>query len=135
MLRTLQIVVGLTALSILVQATTMGLYLQGDERMLDAHVAGAMTAATLTLVQAVLATAFAWRRGRHWSVAVAAFAMVVAVVVQMGAGFAHLTVLHLPLGLALFGGAAWLSVRVKGISSSAVAPAEDPARVDEEAGV
>jgi hypothetical protein len=129
MLRALQILVGLTALSILVQSVTMGLYLRGDEGMLDAHVAGAMTAATLTLLQAVLAIVFAWRRDGPWPVALAAFAMLVAVAVEMGAGFAHQTALHLPLGLLLFGGAAWLSVRVRDISSPA--PADRPARADE----
>jgi hypothetical protein len=105
MLLTLRILVALVALSILMQATTMGIYLYGQDGALAVHRTGAMIAATLALLQAIVAVLYIVRGNGPRQLAITSVVMLVAIVAEMIIGFQHYTPLHMPLGVALFGGA------------------------------
>lgn len=109
MLLTLRILIALVALSILMQATTMGIYLSGQDGALAVHRAGAMITATLVLIQAIVAVLFVVRGNGRRELAFTSVAMLVAVTIQVIVGFQHNTSLHVPLGVAIFGGVVRLS--------------------------
>ncbi|WP_189956765.1 hypothetical protein [Streptomyces alanosinicus] len=87
----------------LLQAALAGLFITGDVRFLDLHVANAQVLAALVLVEAVAAL-LVWRsmKGPAWPFALAV-GLVVLVGVQMWLGAARLVGGHVPLALGVFG--------------------------------
>lgn len=108
MLPALRVVAVLHALSFLLQPILAGLFLSGQDTAIDSHATNAIVVVTLCLVMTALAFPN-WRRGR---VPRAAFTislgMLVAEIVQMGAGFGHVMWIHIPLGVLMMGGVAQL---------------------------
>lgn len=99
----LRTIIVLLAMSVFAQSVMMGHYLSGHDSSLAAHRIGAMVTALLALLQFVVAVLYAVRdKGSRTPVVIAGI-MVVAVVVEMIAGFKHILFLHVPLGVALFG--------------------------------
>ncbi|HEY3503311.1 MAG TPA: hypothetical protein VGN37_11085 [Actinocatenispora sp.] len=92
-----------TAIVVLLQAVSAGLFVTGQVSFLDMHGYGAMAAGLLviaTLVTAILR----WRPGGGTSQPVLmAVVELVLVVAQAGLGFSRVLALHIPLGVALFG--------------------------------
>jgi hypothetical protein len=80
-----------------------GLFLDGNRSWLAWHEANASLIQLLALVQALLAVGV-WRTGRGsgWLV-LAGVVLLLAVVVQAGAGYNHQLALHVPLGVAILG--------------------------------
>jgi hypothetical protein len=99
----LHLVLRLLAVAVFAQAVFAGLFLDGNGSWLGWHEANASLIQLLALVQALLAVAV-WRTGRGpgW-LALAGVALLLAVVVQAGAGYDHQLALHVPLGVAILG--------------------------------
>ena len=108
MLPALRVVAVLHALSFLLQPILAGLFLSGQDSAIDSHATNATVVVGLCLVMTALAFP-AWRRGL---VPRAAFTVSVAFLVveilQMGAGYAHVMWIHIPLGALMMGGVARL---------------------------
>lgn len=108
----LRVAVILSALAVLVQAVFAGQILSGVPGAVALHSTGAAVSAALVLVQTVLAVV-AWRlRQTTGRVAALSGGLLVAVIVQAVAGGAGALALHIPLGVALFGGFAALLASV-----------------------
>jgi heme A synthase len=104
MFRLLRMITILLGMSVFAQTVMIGHYLSGHDSSLIAHRIGAMVTAVLALLQFVAALLYLFReRGSRAPVIIAGF-MIVVVLVQMIAGFQHMMFLHVPLGVALFGG-------------------------------
>jgi hypothetical protein len=101
--RALHLVLRLLAVAVFTQAVFAGLFLDGNGYWLGWHEANASLIQLLALVQALLAVAV-WRTGRGpaW-LALAGVVLLLAVVVQAGAGYNHQLALHVPLGVAILG--------------------------------
>jgi hypothetical protein len=99
----LRTIIILLAMSVFAQAVMIGHYLSGHDSSLMAHRVGAMVTALLALLQFVVAVLYFVREKGSKTPVVVAGIMVVAVLVQMLAGFKHMMFLHVPLGVALFG--------------------------------
>jgi hypothetical protein len=97
--------------ALLSQALLAGLALSGSTTALDAHMAVGAAAVILSVVQATLA--FLWIRAGApgWPLAVS-LGSLAAEILQMASGRLQLFVLHLPLGVALFGSALALAIYV-----------------------
>lgn len=96
----------LVLLDTLAQAALAGLFVTGDLDLLAWHSANADILATLTLLQAVAAL-LVWRRlaAPAWPLA-ASITLAALVGAQQGLGEARVLAAHMPLGMAIFGGAA-----------------------------
>jgi hypothetical protein len=106
MLPALRVVAVLHALSFLLQPIMAGLFLSGQDSAIDLHATNASVVVLLCLVMAILAFP-AWRRGLVPRAAfTTAAALLVVEGIQMGAGFAHVMWLHIPLGVLMMGGVA-----------------------------
>lgn len=106
MLPALRVVAVLHALSFFLQPIMAGLFLSGEDQAVDTHATNGMILILLCLVMTVLAFPV-WRRGQvPRMVFTNAAALLVAELVQMMAGFAHLMWLHIPLGVVMMGGIA-----------------------------
>jgi hypothetical protein len=104
----LRLVVTLGAIAVLGQAVLAGQILGGDSGALLAHGTGAMVLVVIGLVQLVVAVV-AWRRRRApGSVALVSGLVLLALVGQTLAGAMSLLAVHIPLGVAIFGGYAGL---------------------------
>ena len=110
----LRVTSGLLVLAVFLQATTMGLYLSGDDSMLSLHRAGAMVTATIALVLVVVALLYVRTHRDAGSILATSVGMLVAVILQMTLGFAHNVAIHIPLGLLIFGGLVRLVMVVAG---------------------
>lgn len=101
--RALHLVLRLLAVAVFTQAVFAGLFLDGNGSWLAWHEANASLIQLLALVQALLAVGV-WRTGRGpgW-LALAGVVLLLAVVVQAGAGYNHQLALHVPLGVAILG--------------------------------
>ena len=108
----LRLTVLLFAVLVLLQAVLAALFVTGDVGMLEAHGINAGAVGTVALLQTVAAI-LVWRPGRGvvWPIwaSTASFLLVEA---QLGFGYARLLMLHIPMGVALFGLAAGLLVGV-----------------------
>ena len=102
--RPLRVAVLLHAALILAQAAFAGQFLAGDAAWVRVHEANAGIIQLTAFVQLVLAI-LVWRPGRGpgWP-ALASLALLLAEEFQMGFGYARLLALHVPLGVAIFGG-------------------------------
>lgn len=90
------------------QPITMGLYLSGRYPMIDLHRTLGSGVAAVALLSAALAVAYAVTGGRVWVVPVSV-ALFLAVGFQIGAGYERNLAVHLPLGVAVVGGAVALA--------------------------
>jgi hypothetical protein len=103
----LRSVVAVQALLVFAQAALVGQFLSGNAAALEWHERNAELVQLLSLVQLVAAIV-AWRRGgRAWPVPVSAL-LVLAVGIQVGAGYNRELALHVPLGVAILGFSVWL---------------------------
>lgn len=114
----------LTALTILGQAITAGMLLSSpDGRLIHARMAIAVLLATLcTLITAILT----WRPGGGTAAHITPSAvMFVLAIAQLGLGMAGVALVHVPLGVLLWGAALMLLTRVwrKPASGPASVPA------------
>ncbi|CAL9501749.1 hypothetical protein SUDANB178_03413 [Streptomyces sp. enrichment culture] len=94
----------------LVQAALAGLFVNGDVGLLTAHDVNAHVL-TMMLVAETAAATVAWRAraNRVWPTVLGAVLLVL-IVVQQIAGYSRNLLLHIPLGVALFGGACTMTV-------------------------
>jgi hypothetical protein len=102
--RPLRVALLLHAALILAQAAFAGQFLGGDAGWVRVHEANAGIIQLAAFVQLVLAI-LVWRPGRGpgWP-ALASLALLLAEELQTGFGYARLLALHVPLGVAIFGG-------------------------------
>jgi hypothetical protein len=123
----LRVVSGLLVLSVLFQATTMGLYLDGHDSMLGMHRGGASLVGGLSILQVVAALLYFGRhRGRQARIVLTtSVGTLVAIILQMALGYTHSVAIHVPLGVALMAGLVRLSMMVLGLrdTPAAVQPA------------
>jgi hypothetical protein len=125
MLPALRVVAVLHALSLVLQPVLAGLFLSGQDSAIDSHATNASIVVLLGLVLSVLAF-LTWRRRLvPRQVFTVSASLWVAEGLQMGAGYAHLMWLHVPLGVLLFGGLAQLMPAI--MRAKAPADASAPA--------
>lgn len=107
--------------ALLAQALLAGLALSGNATALDAHMAVGAATVILAVVQAALA--FRWQRAGapRWPLAVS-LGLLGADILQMASGRLQFFVLHLPLGVALFGSALTLAIYVYGWLPGQIVP-------------
>ncbi|GAB1819814.1 hypothetical protein [Herbidospora sp. RD11066] len=106
---TLRITSALHLAGVLGQALLAGLFVTGDVDMLDLHEGNAGVTHSLSYV--LLGTAFLfWRRRRVVWPLWAAVALVVAESVQIWVGMSRDLAVHFPLGMAIFGGSAVMTL-------------------------
>jgi hypothetical protein len=102
--RTLRVVIALGALAVLTQSVLAGQILSGSSGARAVHGVVALLVFVISLVQLVLGL-IAWRResvsGR---LAVVCAVVLVAVAGELVAGASAMLAVHVPLGVALFGG-------------------------------
>lgn len=93
----------LTAVLVLLQPVSAGLFVTGDVNLLGMHSATAIFVALLCIALVVLGL-LVWRPGRgpSWPLWLSV-GMLLLVVAQTGFGFARQLELHFPLGVLLFG--------------------------------
>ncbi|MFD1523062.1 hypothetical protein [Pseudonocardia yunnanensis] len=100
----LRLVVTLGAIAVFGQAVLAGDILVGDSGALLAHGTGSLVVVGIGLAQLVVSVV-AWRRRRApGSVALVSTLVLLADVGQLVAGAMSLLVVHIPLGVAIFGG-------------------------------
>ena len=105
----LRVLILITAVLLALQPVSIGEYLSGRYNMLGMHSAvatGAMAAAFFLVLAAIGYTLLG---GRVW-VMVASIALLFAVVLQLGMGYSRTLAVHIPLGVAIVGGAIVLAV-------------------------
>jgi len=121
--RSMRLVLWLLAVSVLAQAILAGLFLDGHDAWRDWHAANGMVLLPLlALVQAVLAV-LVWRPGHGpgWP-AVASVGLLVAILLQSAMGQAGQLVVHVPLGVAIFGLVGALLGRTRNLTRPATHP-------------
>ena len=91
---TLQLVLALA------QPVLAGLFLTGNVDAIEVHVAVAGVLASLELMLIGVAAAYAFARGRLW-VLPAAMTLLVAIGLQMAAGYSRALQVHIPLGVVI----------------------------------
>jgi hypothetical protein len=124
--RPLRVAVLLHAAVILAQAAVAGQFLGGDAGWVRVHEANAGIIQLTAFVQLVLAI-LVWRPGRGpgWP-ALASLALLLAEELQMGFGYARLLALHVPLGVAIFGGTIALLVGTRRLTRVEPVPRPRP---------
>lgn len=109
---TLRVLVTLEGVLVFNQAVFAGQFLAGDFGALSLHRFNADLAGTVALLQLVAAILLrSPGRGPAWPIAVTG-ALLLLVGVQTGLGFGRVLALHVPLGVAIALGTAFLLVRV-----------------------
>ncbi len=99
----LRVLVLITAILVLLQPVTAGLFVTGDVGILGLHSAGHIFI-SLALMLQIVAAILVWRPGRgpSWPIwtTLGLFFMIE---IQAGFGFARMLALHIPLGVLTFG--------------------------------
>ena len=114
MLRSLRIVAVLHAISLLAQPILAGMYMSGQDTMIDMHANNSTLLLVLGLALSVLAF-LAWRKRLVTrQIFTQAAAIWILEVVQMGFGYSHTLWIHIPLGTMLLAGTAVLMTRLMG---------------------
>lgn len=102
--RTLRVVISLGALAVLTQSVLAGQILSGGSGARVVHGMVGLVVALISIVQFVLAL-IAWRRESvSGPMAVVCALVLIAVVGELAAGVTATLAVHVPLGVALFGG-------------------------------
>lgn len=111
-------------LLVFTQAVLAGGFLSGEGSLRAVHRRiGDEILPWVAAVQVLLAT-MVWRPGRGpWWPALASLVLFVAVIAQLSLGFTGRVDLHVPLGVAIFGGAIWLLDAARGLSTKKDEPA------------
>ncbi len=102
---TLRGILVLNVLTMLLQALFAGRMLGGDDQSANFHEFTAKVLVLLTISQIFLAVSLRLRRGCPTWVPVASGALLAAEVLEFALGHFHSVALHVPLALAIFGGA------------------------------
>ncbi|MCU1263471.1 MAG: hypothetical protein JWO80_6356 [Bryobacterales bacterium] len=105
LLKTLRVALILNVLIMLIQAAFAGRMLGGDGQALKLHEATAKVLVLLACGQVLLAGALRVKARCPLWVPLAAGALLAAEVLEFAAGHFHNVALHVPLGVAIFGGA------------------------------
>lgn len=96
----LRITATLQLVLVLAQPVLAGLFLTGNVDAIEVHAAVAGILAFVELVLIAVAVAYAFARGRIWIVP-AAVTLLVAIGLQMAAGYSRALQFHIPLGVAI----------------------------------
>ena len=96
----LRITATLQLVLVLAQPVLAGLFLTGDVDAIEVHGAVAGILAFVELALVAVAVAYAFARGRRW-VAPAAMTLLVAIGLQMAAGYTRALQFHIPLGVTI----------------------------------
>ncbi len=105
LLRTLRAVLFLHVLTILIQAGFAGIMIGGDHRGVILHAFRARILVPLAFFQMLLAIALRVNARCPVWVPIASGGLLAAEVIEFSAGHFHNAALHVPLGVAIFGGA------------------------------
>jgi hypothetical protein len=105
LLKILRIVLVLNVLIMLLQAAFAGRMIGGDDQSANLHEFTAKVLVLLTVSQIILAILLKRKVGCPTWVLVASGALLAAEVLEFALGHFHSVALHVPLGVALFGGA------------------------------
>jgi hypothetical protein len=105
LMKILRVVLILNVLTMLLQALFAGRMLGGDDQSANFHEFTARALVLLTASQMMLAILLRLRRGCPTWVPIASGGLLVAEVLEFALGHFHSVALHVPLGLAIFGGA------------------------------
>jgi len=105
LLLTLRSILILNVLAMLLQALFAGRMLGGDDQSANLHELTAKVLVLLTVSQILVAILLRLRRGCLMWVPVASGVLLAAEVIEFALGHFHSVALHVPLGLAIFGGA------------------------------
>jgi hypothetical protein len=123
----LRVLVLLHTLIVLAQAASAGTFLDGEPSALRLHQLTGTSVITIVSVLQLIVAVLCWRRHQRaaWF-ALAAFGLFVADMIQIGLGFTDRLVLHVPVGVAIFG----VSLTLLFASVKHFGPAEEfPGRV------
>ena len=105
LLKSLRLVLVVTVLAMLIQATFAGRLLGGDALALKLHEATAKILVLLACGQMSLAIALRTKARCPLWILLASGTLLAAEVLEFAAGHVHNVALHVPLGVAIFGGA------------------------------
>jgi hypothetical protein len=105
LLKTLRVVLTLSVLTMLIQAVFAGRLISGDGYARNLHEATAKILVLLACGQVLIAIVLRVKARCPLWVPLASGALLAAEVVEFAAGHLHNVALHVPLGLAIFGGA------------------------------
>lgn len=105
LLKTFRVALTLNVLTMLIQAAFAGRMLGGDGRALNLHEATAKILVLLACGQVLLASALRVKARCPLWVPLASAGLLAAEVLDFAAGHYHNVALHVPLGVAIFGGA------------------------------
>jgi hypothetical protein len=141
MLLALRVVAVLQAISMFLQPVLAGMFLSGQDGMIDVHAANGMIVAVFCLVQTVIA--FMLRRGRRIERRIfpTSSALFLLEVLQITVGFQHSLWIHIPLGTMVMAATAVLMTRIMAPQGTAAvgtagaatgAPVAVPAGIDAE---
>jgi len=106
-LAALRVVLLLHVLAVLTQAVFAGQFLSGVEAPVVFHEWTAWFVLALSVVQIVVALIFVRVGGPLW-VMVASIFVLIAEALQTGTGYGRFLGVHIPLGVFVFGAAAWM---------------------------
>jgi hypothetical protein len=100
----LRLLVLLHTLIVLAQAVSAGTFLDGEPSALRVHQLTGTSVITIVSVLQLIVAVLCWRRHQRaaWF-ALAAFGLFAADMVQIGLGFTDQLMLHVPVGVAIFG--------------------------------
>ena len=103
--RLLRLILVVSVITMVVQATFAGRMLGGDGRSLSLHELTAKVLVLLGVAQVLVALAMFFKKQCPPWVPIASFGLLAAEVTEFAAGHLHHVAIHVPLGLAIFGGA------------------------------
>jgi hypothetical protein len=105
LLKGLRIVMIVHVLTILLQAAFAGMMIGGDRHAAYLHESTAKILVPLTFLQMLLAIALRVKAGCPLWVPVTSGTLLAAEIIEFSSGHFHNVALHVPLGVAIFGGA------------------------------
>jgi hypothetical protein len=105
LVKMLRVILVVTVITMLAQATFAGRMLGGDVRSLDLHQLFAKILVILAATQTIVAAASFLRRQIPRWIPLASLGLLAAEVAEFAAGDLHHVAIHVPLGVAIFGGA------------------------------
>jgi hypothetical protein len=112
MYRALRVVAVLHAISLFLQPVLAGLFLSGDDAMIDVHADNGLIVTILCLVQTVFALVLWRKKVVVRSIFTTSLALFLLEGIQLSVGFQHVMWLHIPLGTMLLAGTAVLMTRI-----------------------
>jgi hypothetical protein len=104
LLRSLRVVLLVHLLTLLIQASFAGMLIGGDRHGAILHEFTAKILVPEAFIQMVLAITLGMKGGAPAWLPIASVGILAAEVIEFSAGHFHYVVLHVPLGVAIFGG-------------------------------